>query len=770
MALHRPLSLRSLDSSLLLFGRPSLAAPGHRGLRPDRPLPATRLLHPVGTLPQHGGLQPLIRLLLRQKSANLLLHLPVAEEQLLPEARKPLSGVRDMPVGARLLLYNWDHLHLSPWHRHTLEIGLRWHWHQLPPLTNQPKFIRLPPDSMKQDILLAEIKALVDKRALIPADPSIPGFYSHLFLVPKKTGGFRPVIDLKALNKFVICRTFRMETPVSIRSQLQPHEWTTSIDLADAYLHVPVDPSFQPYLRIAIKDQVWQFRAMPFGLNIAPRTFTHLLAPVAAALRAQGIKIHRYLDDWLIRATSYQEANRHTSLVIQMLTDLGFLIRLEKSDLTPRRDFVFLGVNFNTLSHTVAPPPDKVQGVVQLVQQVISLPRIRLRLLLRVIGVLNHVADYVALGRLHVRPIQFYLLSFNLDLRSDLEALIPVRPSLRVALLPWTDATWLSARVPLRNPDPHLTLATDASLVGWGAHTGNRLLSGRWTSQERRLHISVLELRAVYRALLDLQQIVQGQSVRIMTDSISAAAYIRRQGGTRSLTLYQEARRLLLWCRDHQVTLTPHFLPGHLNVLADLQSRPHQVLSTEWTLHHSVFARLLTHFPAVEIDLFATRLNHRLPRFVSPFPDPQAVDSDALTMSWSGLQAYAFPPFAILPEVLRKVATSNMTCILIAPWWPTQAWFPEALRLLTGPPVQLPPYRRLLSQPHRPLYHSNPGWLNLHAWPLSSSASDRLDFQSELHHLRPATYDQAPGAYTSRIGAPSATGVGPATWIPCIPL
>ena len=113
----------------------------------------------------------------------------------------------------------------------------------------------------------------MSKQALIPADPSTPGFYSHLFVVPKKTGGFRPVIDLKALNQFITCRTFRMETPRSIRDQLRQGEWTTSIDLADAYLHIPIDLAFQPFLRIAVQGQVWQFQAMPFGLNIAPRTF-----------------------------------------------------------------------------------------------------------------------------------------------------------------------------------------------------------------------------------------------------------------------------------------------------------------------------------------------------------------------------------------------------------------------------------------------------------------------------------------------------------------
>jgi len=674
-------------------------------------------------------------------------------------------------VGGRLLAFRnaWEILPLTTWHTRLLSSGLHWHWVQAPPVTDQPQFIVLPLDPIRRGILLTEIKALVDKRALVPADPS-PGFYSHLFVVPKNNGGFRPVIDLKRLNQYIVCPSFRMETPQSIRRQLRVGEFTTSVDLADAYLHIPVAPAFQRFLRIAVQGQVWQFRAMPFGLNIAPRTFTNLLSPVASFLRARGIRIHRYLDDWLIRAESVQESLHHTDQVLQLFDSLGLLVRREKSDLVPRMAFVFLGVHFDLATGLVAPPSAKILGVVQLVHSILPQSRIRLRLLLRLIGILNHVADYVRLGRLHLRPIQFYLLTLQVDLRHDLETLVPIRPGLRLALLPWTDQQWLGASVPLRPPTPTLTLATDASRVGWGGHMGHHLPSGRWSLEESQLHISLLELRAVRYALRALAPQVQGRSIRIMMDNVVAAAYIRREGGTRSMTLYTEARCLLLWCQDHRVHLTPHFLPGRLNVLADYQSRPDQVLATEWTLDTAVFRRLQTHFPLMAIDLFATRLNHRLPMFVSPFPDPLAVDSDALTMEWDGLQAYAFPPFAIIPEVLFKVGRSDMSCVLISPWWPTQPWFPEVLRLLMGPPVQLPHYRRLLSQPLRQVYHQRPEWLSLHAWPLSGSVSVRRAFQSELRRLRLATSGPVPSDCTSRTGGPSGSGAGSMDWMPSIPL
>ena len=56
----------------------------------------------------------------------------------------------------------------------------------------------------------------------------------------------------------------------------------------------------------------------------------------------------------------------------------------------------------------------------------------------------------------------------------------------------------------------------------------------------------------------------------------------------------------------------------------------------------------------VHVDLFATHLNHKLPLYVSPVPDPNAWDIDALNINWTGLTAYAYPPMALLYRVIQK--------------------------------------------------------------------------------------------------------------------
>ena len=102
----------------------------------------------------------------------------------------------------------------------------------------------------------------------------------------------------------------------------------------------------------------------------------------------------------------------------------------------------------------------------------------------------------------------------------------------------------------------------------------------------------------------------------------------------------------------------PQLIPGSLNVLAESLSRPHQLPHTEWSLHPEAFMSI-SHMWPVQIDLFATSANHQCSVFFSPFWDPMAAGSDAFLQRWDGLQAYAFPPWSVIPRGLVKLRVSR---------------------------------------------------------------------------------------------------------------
>ena len=137
-------------------------------------------------------------------------------------------------------------------------------------------------------------------------------------------------------------------------------------------------------------------------------------------------------------------------------------------------------------------------------------------------------------------------------------------------------------------------------------------------------------------------------------DNSTVVAYINKQGGTHSAELCTLLWKIMTWCHHYQITLKARHIPGCLNVMADLLSRPNQVQSTEWSLHLQVFHQICQKWLMPHVDLFATHLNHKLPLYVSPVPDPNAWDIDALNMNWTGLTAYAYPPMALLHKVIQK--------------------------------------------------------------------------------------------------------------------
>ena len=133
----------------------------------------------------------------------------------------------------------------------------------------------------KEQALTSCIQSLLSKNAIeMVENVKSLRFYSRLFLVPNPHQRGRPVIDLSRLNTFLLVERFKMETPESIRASLIPGEWVSSIDLSEAYLHIPIHPNSRKCLRFCHRSQVFQFTSLPFGLATAPQVFTMLVKEV----------------------------------------------------------------------------------------------------------------------------------------------------------------------------------------------------------------------------------------------------------------------------------------------------------------------------------------------------------------------------------------------------------------------------------------------------------------------------------------------------------
>ncbi len=90
----------------------------------------------------------------------------------------------------------------------------------------------------------------------------------------KRDGGLRPILDLGRLNLSLYKGKFKMLTLKTIMSQIQGGDWFVTIDLKDAYFHIQVVRRHRKFLRFAFGGKANQYKVLPFGLALAPRTIT----------------------------------------------------------------------------------------------------------------------------------------------------------------------------------------------------------------------------------------------------------------------------------------------------------------------------------------------------------------------------------------------------------------------------------------------------------------------------------------------------------------
>ncbi|VDI73767.1 Hypothetical predicted protein [Mytilus galloprovincialis] len=416
---------------------------------------------------------------------------------------------KSIPVGGRLsfFLNQWKKITSDCYVLSIIRGGLTLQFKNPPPLSAVPISLSHTQDPVKCQLLSVEVDTMLQKAAI--EEVSIltlsPGFYSRLFLVPKKTGGMRPVIDLSILNKFLIVPHFKMETNRSIRASILPGMWTTSLDLSDAYFHIPISKTYRKYLRFVWNNKVFQFKALPFGLSTAPLAFTKIMQAAIAHLHSLSIQIHSYLDDSLLKEFCPIKLRVQTDLVINCFLSLGFLISWKKSEIIPSQDFVFLGEHFLTSVGLVLPPEEKFTKLCQKIHLFLTVQSVTARQFLQLLGLLNSLADVIPLGRLHIRPLQFYLHKLWIAASQEWEALIPITQPLFPHLQWWLVRENVMRGLCLFPQVPSLTLFTDASTLGWGAYLEGLTISGVWSPDLLEEHINVLEMKAVLFALNHFQ-------------------------------------------------------------------------------------------------------------------------------------------------------------------------------------------------------------------------------------------------------------------------
>ena len=316
-----------------------------------------------------------------------------------------------------------------------------------------PTFVTAPPKLTLEphpSVLIKE-KTIKDLQEFIPKwlesgiireiTVPTPLHFSRMFIRLKKNGKKRPIIDLKLLNLHLNIPSFKMETVGVVAKTITEGLWACSIDIQDAYFHVPLAWVFHKFMAFKVGNKTYVFQFLPFGLSPAPWAFTRIIKPIKSKLHSLMILIFSYLDDFILFAKSAPQLTESANTALKLLQSLGFAINWEKSSLTPSQVVEFLGVSWDLRNCTLAVPQEKRNLIVARCHTILKATVASRRTLESLVGLLNFAATYVQLGRLHLLPLICWM---NLrTLCSSRDSPVPLTPDFKEMVELWTHQEFL---------------------------------------------------------------------------------------------------------------------------------------------------------------------------------------------------------------------------------------------------------------------------------------------------------------------------------------
>lgn len=554
-----------------------------------------------------------------------------------------------------------------------------------------------------------EIHRLLENKYIQQCDKK-PLFVSPIGCVPKKNNKYRLITDLRHLNSHCDTPTYKNEDIRTASQIVQSGDHFISVDIKDGFFHIPVSDKSRQFLGICWKNNYYVWNVLPFGLSCSPYYFAKTIRPIVAYLRSLGVRVTVYVDDFLLASHPSDIANS-SDLLINTLQDLGFRINFEKSCIIPAPVVNYIGYTIDSTGEKVVVQVQhrRVVNIKHCIRQALNKAVISARQLAKIAGHCVSTVWAVSPGKLLLRNI-YRLLSTRESWSSELV----ITNSAREELSWWLRALDHWNKREICTKPVEVQLVTDASHLGWGALCNGQVASGDWNQRVSHLPSNQRELLAILMAIHAFRKLLVNKHIQILTDNISAMAYINHKGGPVA-ALSKLATAIWAEAADSGICIQSAHIAGRKNIAADYWSRTPD--KHNWMLHPKLFSYLDRLWGPHTVDRFANCQNAQLPRFNSRFWEPMSEGVDALAQkNWQHENNYVNAPFCLIPTILDIIQTCRATATIIAPFWPAQSWFNRLRNMAIQPPLQLPKNRFVYkAMGVTPEPYRNRKWI-MHAW------------------------------------------------------
>lgn len=371
-----------------------------------------------------------------------------------------------------------------------------------------------------RDFVSTQIKELL-KQGAINKVTSPPRVVNPLNVVPKKGGKLRLILDLRHVNTYLQFPKFKLESLKALESLAQPGDLMFALDLLSGYYQCHMHPAAWDYLGLEWEGSFYIFCVLPFGLASAPWVFTKFMREVASGLRAKGIRLLVYLDDWLclVKGSDLPLARTTRTLILNTLRAAGLTINTEKSHLDFTPSLHHLGFIVDLSNGIFIVPEGRWTRLQELVAAALQSGRVSVRHLSRISG--HIVSMSLALGRLSrlfTRVCYLYQGSHSPNF------FVSLGDDLREELKFWqgkdrnefTSPVWRPASVAELGLD---RVASDAGGEAWGAVLGNHKAHGYFPLEVRKTSSTKREMLAALFALHSFGSLLKGKQVQMQSDN-----------------------------------------------------------------------------------------------------------------------------------------------------------------------------------------------------------------------------------------------------------
>lgn len=586
-----------------------------------------------------------------------------------------------------------------------------WVWVDHAKMRKQPKALRLSREELQwaeahvRDVLLP-IGAVeeVNREALRPST-----VVCNVVIAYKDGQMSRMCWSGKPINEGLRKKKFRMEAWADIAAMAEPGDWAFSLDLEKGYLQFGLAQPMKDFCVFQVGDRVYRYRVMPFGLASAPRDFSFAVKRVVAIFRARGFRVSFYIDDLIFLARSQREALAMRQQVLRILHRLGLRVSRKKSLLQPGQLLPHLGLELDLRDCRLYVPEKKVMIFKSLARELLECHGdVEGRTVARVVGKLMSFRCACPAVVVFARGLMRSLA--QLPLKRDR------RQGEEVArgVFQWRDYTgrvsmsrlavvelrfWLQNIFRLRSARLGKRIEV-VSILGSGDSRGGAIV-GCLQGQGPRGRLQVEEVlhgvregpRSGEATAEVMKQILallgthgeqwRGKRVHVCT-GVAGAASALGKGAMWASGVHAWVLRVWGIALEYDMEVSAQYLAVDGIVLPSGEGLSCSAGLHDCMLRRDVFERVWQWKGPFDVDccgsLGAVQRDQdglELPT-VSPYLR-SALWSDVLSFVHHG-RLYAFPPGAIIQDLLCHVMREGLRMVVILPWWPTQPWFPRILQ------------------------------------------------------------------------------------------